>query len=393
MRPKEAWDSHQGPGPGGSRKRAPQSRKGNANSFTTQATSDQPSGGTAFFSDGSSPMDANDQHQDFEPPQLRAQTRPRASSLHDGEAAHARGPMKESTAAAALQRAIQSSPVHQRSLQHVNTTEEDLTPKPIRRILFPSPTQKEQEQEQRSPAQASGSTEHSRNLLNGHGSGEVDPSNKENVPPPSDIDEPDDVNDGLPPRSVTPTPSGKSKPKPFKTPKRSTTPDPSHPSTGDFFSSAARALLRPHSTPKHTSCRQGEHPPLSDISPFTAHVNAILSDVQNVSPTHSNFDFPALPSLSNTPGRVRPDFDFSHFDPQDLLSTDVPMASSPPLGGWFGVYEDPAEKETDWWTQYGFLGSSPPKVPMEKSTAKAAALTVDENGHATVDVGPLPIGG
>ena len=391
MRPKEAWDSHQGPGPRGSRKRAPQSQKDSANSFLTQATSDSALGGNAFSSDGSSPMDANDPHPDFGPSQLRAQTRPRASSLHDGEPAHARRPMKESTAAAALQRAIQSSPVHQRRVQHISTSEEDLTPKPMRRILFPSPTQ--QKQDQRSAAQASGGTKHSRNLSDGHASGEVDPSNKENVPPPSEIDDPDDVNDGPPPRSVTPTPSGKSKPKPFKTPKRSTTPDPSHPWTGDFFSSAARALLRPQSIPKNTSSRPSEPAPLSDISPFTAHVNAILSDVNNVSPTHSNFDFPALPSLSNTPGRVRPDFDFSHFDPQDVLSTDVPMASSPPLGGWFGVYEDPAEKETDWWTQYGFLGSSPPKVTMEKSKAKAAALSVDENGHATVDVTPLPIGG
>ena len=32
------------------------------------------------------------------------------------------------------------------------------------------------------------------------------------------------------------------------------------------------------------------------------------------------------------------DFDFSAFDSQDLISTDVPMPSSPPA--WFGVYED-----------------------------------------------------
>ncbi|KAL8869888.1 MAG: hypothetical protein Q9174_003929, partial [Haloplaca sp. 1 TL-2023] len=373
MRPKEAWDSHQGPGSGGSRKRAPQSQKDKTNSFLTQATSDRASGGTAFSSDGSSPMDATDQHQESEPSQLRAQTRPRASSLHDGEPAHTREQMKESTAAAALQRAIQSSPVHQRSFQHISTTEEDLTPKPMRRILFPSPSQKEQNQ--RSSSQASGGTQRSENLFDERNSDEVDSANKENVPPPSENDEPDDPNDEPPPRSLTPTPSSKSNHKVFKTPKRCITPDPPQPSTGDFFSSAARALLRPRTTPKHTSNRHSEPAPLSDVSPFTAHINAILSDVNNVSPTHSNFDFPALPSLSNTPGRVHPDFDFSQFDPQDALSTDVPMASSPPLGGWFGVYEDPAEKDTDWWTQYGFLGSSPPKVPMEKSKAKAAALT------------------
>lgn len=176
---------------------------------------------------------------------------------------------------------------------------------------------------------------------------------------------------------------------PFKTPNQSLSPDRIPPTTGDFFSSAAKALLRPQTTPKHTSSRADASRPLSEISPFTAQINPILSDANAASPPGSNFDFPSLPSLTNTPNRIRHDFDFSQFDPQDLLSTDIPMASSPPTEGWFGVYEDPAEREGNFWSDYPFPGSSPPATASQSSSAKKAkrptALSVDQNGRARID--------
>ncbi|KAL8737278.1 MAG: hypothetical protein Q9181_001832 [Wetmoreana brouardii] len=381
MRPKEVWDKPQGPdgGAGGTRKRSSQPKKGTSSSLFDESVTEDPSGSTAFFPDGSSPAHADDQFHDNQAPQLPASTRPRASSVQLG-GSHVGGPsLDRSSAATALQRAIQSSPVHPRSIQQINTAGNDLTPKPTRRILFPSPTQSTQRHATQGKSGAISSMKRYTSEIS-------ESADKENLPPRRE-NEQQSADDRPFQRSVTPTPSSRSRDIRFRTPKRSMTPDRVPPTTGDFFSSAAKALLRPHSTPKHASTRPGMSQPLGEVSPFTAQINAILSD-NNISPTHSNFDFPYLPSLHNTPGRVRHDFDFSQFDSQDLISTDVPMASSPPVGNWFGVYEDPAEKEGGWWNQYAFPGSSPPTAPNEKAKAKAA-LSVDEHGHARVEIAPV----
>ena len=100
-------------------------------------------------------------------------------------------------------------------------------------------------------------------------------------------------------------------------------------------------------------------------------------------------DFPSLPSLHNTPGRRTMDFDFSQFDSQDLLSTDVPMPSSPPA--WFGVYEDPIEHGAEsLWGDYALpnSASTPPDNEGESNGAQRPStpgLIVDENGGARVD--------
>ncbi|KAL8703198.1 MAG: hypothetical protein Q9201_003617 [Fulgogasparrea decipioides] len=376
MRPKEVWDKPQGPdgGAGGTRKRSSQPKKGTSSSLLQESLTEDPSGSTAFFPDGSSPAHADDQFHHDQAPQLPASTRPRASSLQFGGSHVDRPGLNRSSAATALQRAIQSSPVHPPSIQRIDAGGNDLTPKPTRRILFPSPTQSTQRQAAQGKSDAIGSMKPYTSQIS-------ESADKENLPPRRE-NEQQCTHD--PPLQRSVTPSSKSRDMRFKTPKRSMTPDRVPPTTGDFFSSAAKALLRPHSTPKHSSTRPSMPQPLGEVSPFTAQINAILSD-NNVSPTHSNFDFPYLPSLHNTPGRVRHDFDFSQFDPQDLISTDGPMASSPPVGNWFGIYEDPGEKEGDWWSQYGFPGSSPPTTLSEKAKAKAA-LSVDEDGHARVEI-------
>lgn len=74
--------------------------------------------------------------------------------------------------------------------------------------------------------------------------------------------------------------------------------------------------------------------PLTELTPFTAHLNQLLSEANDMSPGMDRIDFAALPSLRNTPSASRfMDFDFGQFDSQDLISTDVPMPSSPPVWG------------------------------------------------------------
>lgn len=387
MRPKEIWDKTQGPdgGAGGPRRRASQAKKGKSGTYSYPSASDDAPGGSVFFSDGSSPADANEQTSESQAPQLPTTTRPRASSFQAGRSLLNGSKLNQSSAAAALQRAIQSSPVRCRSVQQVEAARTDLTPRPTRRILFPSPTQREQRQLSEGGI-FDKRKDHNKPLIR-HAHDSLDSANKENLPPQQDDDE-RPILDELPQRSVTPTPISKSRDMPLKTPNRNLTPERIAPTTGDFFSSAAKALLRPQTTPKHAASRSHISQPLGEISPFTTQLNSILSDANVPSPSGSPFRFPSLPSLSNTPHRTHHAFDFTQFDAQDLLSTDVPMASSPPIEGWFGVYEDPAERGGDFWSDYPFPSSSPPATASQSSAKKAktpTALSVADDGRVRLD--------
>ncbi|KAL8952785.1 MAG: hypothetical protein Q9222_001332 [Ikaeria aurantiellina] len=393
MRPKEVWDKTQGPdgGAGGPRKRSSQSKKGeDPFPSSNQTTTDNISGGSALYSDGSSPADTNERACEEQLPELSTR-RQRASSVQLDTGSKKRNCLNEASATAALLRAIRSSPVQPRSVQHSTVTAKDLTPKPTRRILFPSPPGSGQhraldDKDSNSTGKPSHSPKRQRRDT-------LDQADKENLPPQDETENETSFHEKPGQRSVTPTPSSKPGELLFKTPQRSLTPDRVPPTTGDFFSSAARALLRPHITPKGISSRLNGSQPLGEISPFTAQMNQMLSDVHATSPTGSNFDFPSLPSLNNTPGRVRHEFDFSHFDSQDLLSTDVPMASSPPVEGWFGVYEDPVERDGNFWNDFPFPGSSPPAPSCEGTVISVgrspAELSVDAHGRATVGFGAV----
>ncbi|KAL9029189.1 MAG: hypothetical protein Q9196_002540 [Gyalolechia fulgens] len=395
MRPKEVWDKSQGPdgGPGGSRRRASQTKKDNSGPSSQQPMGDDVSGGSVFFSDGSSPADASDQTSENQVPQLHAAKRPRAFSVQNGGSNINGTTLNEFSAAAALQRAIQSSPVRCRGIQQVDSVRKELTPRPTRRILFPSPTQREQYKEL--PGNTHGHGKDNAGSSDWHRRDANNAADKENLPPQDD-DHEGAAFDGLPARSITPPSTNKSRDTLFQTPNRSSTPD-LFPTTGDFFSSAAKALLRPQITPKHTSTRPDVSRPLSEISPFTTQLNSILSDANAASTSGSTFDFPSLPSLTNTPNRTRHDFDFSQFDAEDLLSTDVPMASSPPVEGWFGVYEDPIERDENLWSDYPFPGSSPPLTASQSSSASkaktATALSLDRHGRARIEFATLAASG
>ena len=388
MRPKEVWDKSQN-GPDEKKKRGTNGRRQRANSTSDQAASTAP-GGSTLQSCGSSSANNGGQTEAVEAEsQLPPFQHRRASSQHTISPHAKQRITEEASAVAALERAIRSSPHKFRGTEQVPIDVEDLTPQPTRRVLFPSPTLSERAKSSRTSA-VNGSDKG----LN-HNSGNVfeiaddDQADKENCPPPAEDDGLDHLfaDDDHATRAITPTPTSSSQAHIFKTPRRS--PNRLPPTTGDFFSSTAKALLRPPTTPKRTPSKDLQ--PLADLTPFTAHLNQLLSDANNGdgSPGSRSFDFPSLPSLHNTPGRRPMDFDFSQFESQDLLSTDVPMPSSPPA--WFGVYEDPTDHGAgSLWGDYGLpnSASTPPDDEDEVDGArqpKTPGLVVDENGMARID--------
>ena len=386
MRPKEVWDKTQN-GSDEKRKRGTNAKRQRANSTSEQAANAVPNR-SALHSHGSSSANDGGQTEGMDSEsQLPPFKHRRASSQHTISPQAKRRIVEEASAVAALERAIKSSPHKFRGTEHVPIEVEDLTPQPTRRVLFPSPTLSEK-----------ANSNHS-SVVKGNGKGrdqdpikpfefpDNDQADKENCPPAED-DSLDDLftEDHHTTRATTPTPTNSSRAHTFKTPKRS--PNQLSPTTGDFFSSAAKALLRAPTTPKRTPTKDIQL--LGELTPFTAHLNQLLSDTNNGdrSPGSNSFDFPSLPSLHNTPGRRTMSFDFSQFDSQDLLSTDVPMPSSPPA--WFGVYEDPIEHAGSLWGDYTLpdSASTPPDNNEEVNGAqglKTPGLVVDENGRARVD--------
>ena len=385
MRPKEFWEKPFNGG-NGKGKRINNSKK--QRSASTSATvANNTSNATAMYSDASSPASDGGQMDEMEvQPQLPVMRHRRVSSDQLISPQSKSKSMDEAAALAALKKAIKSSPHKFAGSKDMPVSVDNLTPQPTRRILFPTPSQSRERHSKRDSSTIS-EVHVSQDSPSVARSVEVnDQANKENCPP-TEIEETNhrrQKNRTSQPRSKTPTPPNPGKAVIFKTPVRSPRKPP--PTTGDFFSSAAKALLRPPSTPKRTPTKDIE--PLGELTPFTIHLNQLLSDANNASPGSQDFDFPSLPSLRNTPGRSTRtlEFDFSNFDSQDLLSTDVPMPSSPPI--WFGVYEDPIEHESStFWGDH--QATHPTATPTKQISeiskdSKTSGLVVDENGRATV---------
>ncbi|KAG8530414.1 uncharacterized protein KY384_004916 [Bacidia gigantensis] len=320
MRPKEMWDkSQKGPDDKEKGRRRSTGPRPASSGQSTKAAS-----GT--FSDPSSPTSA--------PKQVDAlENEPKLPAMKWGVDSHDKttpsnpcGTMDEASATAALKKAIRSSPHKFNGTEQEPIEVENLTPQPTRRILFPSPHQSEKaKSKQRSPTSAVENTSKKDSLeeLNEPISRSA---NKENYPPSTE----DDIDrffneDGYGPPAHLSTPTGSRSKYPFlnRTPSKS----PSKPSSSGG-KSLDRERLLPPSTPKRTPTKtSGVFP---ELTPFTAHLSQLLSDANAGSPG-GNFSFPPLPSLRNTPNNAHlADFDFGHFDSQDLISTDVPMPSSPP---------------------------------------------------------------
>ena len=289
-------------------------------------------------------------------------------------------PLDEASAAAALERAIQSSPHKFGGTKEVPIEVEDLTPQPTRRILFPSPTQSEQAKSKRNLVSSSTlrlsqpkSTQNS--LATTPNSAE-----KENRPPSNN----DDISCFLNEDSYA-SPSPSKRRTYIETLKRSPV---RHPPSADDPHASAKFLRQPPVTPKRTPARHAR--PLAESTPFTAHLNQLLSDANSSTPVANHFDFPTLPSLRNTPNSSRSlGFDFGNFDSQDLVSTDVPMPSSPPWD--YGSFGDSVEDGHDsLWGDYALpnMIASPEgseKIRLERDAALKLDNPENEGNVASVE--------
>lgn len=126
-------------------------------------------------------------------------------------------------------------------------------------------------------------------------------------------------------------------------------------------------------------------------TPFTRQLNALLSDCPISSPTHG-IDFSNFPTF-NTPGRNGAQFsDFLH---DDFLSSDMPMTSSPPkvgaLGLGFELYEDPNTATVGLWNDASMFASNSFGNEMETSSK---GLSIEfNNGHDATTLLKMNVGG
>lgn len=282
--------------------------------------------------------------------------------------------LDEAAAQAALARAIQSSPVGLRGSKNSPIeVEADLTPKPTRRLLFPSPREPGEvksladTRSSESPsarASAPRQTESTQRL-----SVDAGDTDKENCPPPID-NEVDGLThlfeDNVSPKT-TPT-KGRSLEDFLKTP----TPGsrcraPLTPKRG-----ADQASLVTPSRLLKTPRTSGRATAIAPETPFTRQLNALLSDCLPTSPSQA-IDLSTF-HMFNTPGRNGfSSAQFTDFSmPDDFLSSDLPVPSSPPGGLGFSVFEDPNTSTVGLWSGASIFGSDAVISGIETGEAKEA---------------------
>lgn len=351
--------------------------------------------------------------------------------------------LNKGAAEEALRRAIQSSPVGLRGSKHSPIDiEPDLTPKPTRRLLFPSPN-KQGKVESASPNTLESTTiSHDTNKdavqekprcqrckklhrgcdrerpcgrCDNAGIGydgcipcemprtnwfeppvvrmaSIDEENpdKENCPP-SPTQEADDLahlfEDSTP--KTTPqkdmlfqdllkTPTPGSRCRNPLTPRRGV-------DDADILKTPSRITpSRNILTPRGTRAAT-----VAPETPFTRQLNAILSEGNYSSPSQG-IDFSAFPTF-NTPGRVQ----FSDFMHDDFLSSDMPMTSSPPKNGALGVgfelYEDPTTSTTGFWGGTSMFGNDTMMTDFENGSKRVSMDTSD--GHEAAALLKMSVGG
>ena len=179
-----------------------------------------------------------------------------------------------------------------------------------------------------------------------------DAADKENQPPPPiEIDDLDDLFSDLPmtPSRKRGAASTISPGALFKTPAPTKSPFKLGMATGDFFSSAAKAFLHAPRTPNKTPSKA-----LGEMTPFTRHLNQLLSEPQLESPSRflseigCSADTGPTMTDGGTPSKM---FRLGEFGLGDFPSSDGLMPSSPP--GWFGVYEDAEGPDAAWDLEFG----------------------------------------
>ncbi|KAK5016616.1 hypothetical protein LTR39_001989 [Cryomyces antarcticus] len=316
---------------------------------------DQPS---ALYTDQISPENANgdllqiqQNQQDIQAPvpdnSRSASTQP-TSDVNANQQPHQN---EESDLVAALKRAIQSSPPRIFGTEHSPIELDlDLTPKPTRRLLFPSPRQAGEVKslDGKSPTESS-------KLSGLHAGGDVaasledsDQVDKENCPPlDSTTDDLDHLFTGPESPLVHKTPkvtprSSRTILEFLKTPSRSSGPHEGL-TPREFLSSAARNLLGPETPSRSAGSSKVATLLAAQLTPFTAQLQQLLSEGHidhfpsplGGADNDLDLDWNALPDFGNGTGGGLTFDDLG----ADFFSTDAPMPSSPP--NFFALYEDP----------------------------------------------------
>jgi hypothetical protein len=267
----------------------------------------------------------------------------------------AKNQMDAAAAEAALLRAIQSSPVRFHGTKYSPIElETELTPRPTRRILFPSPRK---DGEVRSLGNCPDKTSQipkevasdptSENVASTLAQDNAEVLDKENCPPA--LDENDDLahlfEDMANHLQETPK-SGHSCSDLLRTPT---------PKSGRQSGTPRRTQsdLAGLTTPSRSA-----RGPLAPVTPFTAQLNAIMSGgITGSSPLQlQSINYSDL-GIFNTPGRNTSAIQFNDWATDDFLSSDLPMPSSPPAG-MFSLYEDPATSTQGFWDRSSIFGSN-----------------------------------
>ncbi|KAI9803178.1 MAG: hypothetical protein M1825_001969 [Sarcosagium campestre] len=335
--------------------------------------------------------------------QNHARKRPRAASDQPESHPFAAPSLEGTAAAKALQRAIQSSPARHLGTKASPIDLEDFGT--TRRLLFPSPNNKQQQQQGHGQAGNALTEERARASVQSSRSPSAEQADKENCPP-EDVSEADlallfEGEDGHP---TTPTRSSTSFHL-FKTPGMVTplkqTAD-SHSPWENVFSTTGKDALLPPRTP---STR--DRSPTSALgsavkfTPLTAQIREILSAANNTSPSRPSFDCEGLQEFGDAlgahGGSDLPDaHNTSQFalpniprDARDFFSTDMAMPSSPPRN-FFSLYEDPPQHQgSTLWSDYAFDdytagGDSNNAEYHPKAPSDGTGLVVDESGRASI---------
>ncbi|EAT81847.2 hypothetical protein SNOG_10453 [Parastagonospora nodorum SN15] len=312
----------------------------------------------------------------------------------------------------ALRRAIQSSPAGVRGSRHSPIdVDPDLTPKPTRRLLFPSP---------RKDGQAKSLSPHPP-----HPRTVSDDGNRDVVPdrprcqrckklhracdrerPCNTCDNAGIGFDGCVPSAMPrtnwfETPVVQMANVEQENPDKENCPPPLAQEEDDLahlFEDSASPKTTPQKdmtfqdllkTPTPGSRRRNALTPRRE-TPFTRQLNAMLSDGGNFSSPSQALDFNNFPTF-NTPGRQYADFMNDEF-----LSSDMGMQSSPPKNGTLGLgfelYEDPITSTTGLWNGASMFGSDSMlhsfdnDVKMELNNGQETAALLKMNvGGITMD--------
>jgi hypothetical protein len=275
----------------------------------------------------------------------------------------------DTVAAAALRRAIQSSPARFLGTRNSPIDVENLGS--TRRLLFSSPknsTSKTFHREaQASPQSSSDSA--SKGIESEEGQPLDQGDDKENCPPNDDEDEATNlIEGGLDKRSSTPENDKSSPLAPFKTPSRIT---PKHiglhpsPWRTFNFSPGGNDALPPPLTPSLRGLPSNAEQLSTEQSPFTRHLTQLLSEAHN-------FEMPS-PSAGQEP------FDLPGFSQEDILAANLFMPSSPPP--FFSLYEDPTEPSSGMWSDYNCSDS-----PTGDNLVSAYGLNLDGGESGGNDV-------